>query len=109
MDNDPRQRRAFPRASVPLNVHSPDLDGVPQMSTRDISTGGVFLYTPAPLALGHRLRLQLGHDDITLEVEGEVVHALPGFGIGVAFLIADDHWAETLEAFLRAVEARLAA
>jgi Tfp pilus assembly protein PilZ len=55
-----RERRAHPRLSLGLSAHC-QIDGiVSQEALGDLSEGGLFLQTTAPVRIGSRVRIVLG-------------------------------------------------
>jgi uncharacterized protein (TIGR02266 family) len=83
------ETRAQPRAPFEVEVSLESDSNFFVGLTRDISTGGVFVATYRPMAVGARLMLELSLPDGPLRVTGTVLwvrehgeHAVRGFGIG---------------------------
>lgn|GEM_PF-2067629 len=88
-----RERRQSQRCRVALQLHLifNDLDELRRAHSKDISEGGIFVFTDRPLPAGSdvELKISLVHQDLTyIEAEGNVVHVVkpgsndePGMGI----------------------------
>lgn len=98
-------RRMFPRVAARLAVFSPDLPGITPMSTGDISQSGVFVYSAHSISLGQTITLSLSAGEASVTVRGEVVHSLPGVGVGVAFVEVEAGWPDQLAQLVAAAEA----
>ena len=94
-------RRAHERIPCELEVHVDGLDVPVALTTRDVSLGGIFLFTTRPIELDRRVELRLEAGTIGLELTGTVVHALPGVGVGVKFTDLDHASRDQLATFLR--------
>jgi hypothetical protein len=99
-------RRQHPRFACRLEVVIEGQPGPIGTTTRDVSIGGVFLYSGEPRPLNDALDLTLQAESSTIRARGLVVHHLPDVGFGVQFveLAAGDH--DRLRAFLADVERR---
>lgn len=93
---------------MPIEVSCEELPHCGPITTRDISVGGVFLFTASEVALGTVLHMRFVCDGARLKATGEVVHRLPGIGVGVAFRVVDARWAGQVESFILAAEAQAA-
>jgi hypothetical protein len=99
-----RDRRKSPRlkCSVSTEIH---VDRQPTIwgKATDLSLGGCFVEMPGPLAVGTRLRIALWLAS-KVYLEGIVVSATPGYGIGIGFgkrSVSDLH---ALKTFLLTLE-----
>jgi len=74
------------RIAIPLEVRWQDKTGTYTAHTGDLSVGGCFVESPAPVELNQRivfeLQLPTGRN---LLLSGEVVHLHPPTGFGVRF------------------------
>lgn len=88
--------RRHPRFSTPwaVRLRAPDWTDALQLATGNISRGGLFVRCEKPIPVGTRLQIVITlPEEMTLEVEGEVVHAIPperareglAAGIGIRF------------------------
>lgn len=78
-------RREFPRVPLALRVH---LEGEAQgheLTSRDLSAGGLFLFARDPRPLNQRIALTFEAGERQVRAEGVVVHHMPGAGYGVRF------------------------
>lgn len=80
------ERRQHPRVPCALNVTVEGLDEPVRLTTRDVSLGGVFLYSQAPRLLFAEVELTLHAPQHHLRARGRVVHHVPDVGFGVQFL-----------------------
>lgn len=83
------ERRTAPRAAVraELRIHYPDLQRLAGAICRDISVGGMFVESQAPLQVGTEIRFDIHLPTTKPQVvqgEGVVVWCRPG-GFGVRF------------------------
>lgn len=78
---------------------------VAELTTRNISESGLFLFHPkgAPLGDFLSLRLLLGEEG-TLQLMGEVVHSIPDVGMGIRFFDVDEKSQRALGEFLSRVK-----
>jgi len=100
------ERRLHPRFDCRLEVV---VDGRPapiRATTRDISIGGVFLYSDDPRPLNDAVDLTLQAEARAIRARGIVVHHLPDVGFGVQFIELADGDRERLGTFLADVERR---
>jgi hypothetical protein len=82
-------RRDAPRYRVSLNVMMHVGGGGRTLTGRsvDISRAGIFVNLAESITEGHRVELMLeteGQADV-LFVTGVIVHAVPGYGVGIRF------------------------
>src|SRR5262245_29321422 len=97
-----RERRREPRYDVEVKVEVfRDERLVAELTTRNVSASGLFLFYPkgAPLGDVLALKLSLG-DQGSVTLIGEVVHSIPEVGMGIRFFDVDEASRETLDAFL---------
>lgn len=98
-------RRRFPRYDAELELDVRDLGELHRLLTRDVSHGGMFIVTDAPLNPGTRLLLQVIHPvsderfDISAVVRRREVEPQ---GIGVEFLDLSESRREAFMSFIRA-------
>jgi hypothetical protein len=87
------ERRLYDRSRIILDVHFDGTDATGIASTRDISTGGLYMHTQAKLREGSKLMLRIPCEGEYLVVEAEVVFSIQDSGVGVRFnnLSDDDH------------------
>lgn len=100
----PADRRRFPRLDVPVFYRPARLFG-PRQVARDVSRGGIRVYTDEALEVGTRLELELflrEGDSLTLDVRVAWVRALSEqearFEAGLEFLAMDEQRLALLEA-----------
>lgn len=105
----PDDRRAHARIPADLKVEVTAFEETLELTTRDVSLGGIFLFSrrPVPVNLEVGVTLQSGEERVSLS--GVVMHALAGVGFGVGFREVSQADQEKLTAFLHAAEARQAA
>lgn len=98
-------RRKFPRYDAELELDVRDLGELHRMLTRDVSHGGMFIVTDAPLDPGTRLLLQVIHpvSDERFDISAVVRRreAKPQ-GIGVEFVDLTEARREAFMSFIRA-------
>ena len=99
-----QDRRQHPRIPCQIQVIVEGLPAPMAMTSRDISHGGVFLFSRAPRALNCELdvTIQAGRDQV--RARGLVVHHLAGVGFGVRFLEVSARDRDTLADFLEVHE-----
>jgi hypothetical protein len=68
--------------------------------TRDLSVGGCFLKTPAPLPKGSRIRLRVSHDGEDFTAIARVTENVSAQGMGVEFIEIEPNDRATLEKWL---------
>ena len=78
-------RRTSDRKKLIVDVRFDGGDGTGIANTRDIGAGGLYMTTTAPLSHGATVVLTLNMGDRTLNLNGTVVYADPGHGVGVRF------------------------
>lgn len=93
----PSDRRQSDRKKLIVNVDFEDGDATGIANTRDIGIGGLYMATNAKFEIGMplRMRLTLGGKEISLN--GVVVYADPGQGVGVRFQNLSDEEEMTLK------------
>ncbi|MCA9558118.1 MAG: PilZ domain-containing protein, partial [Myxococcales bacterium] len=101
-------RRRHPRVECAMRIRVREDDTVYDLTTRDVSLGGVFLFSKASVALNAAMTLQLEAGERTLDAGGTVVHRLPGVGFGVRFDWMAEDGERRLAEFLDAVGAEAA-
>lgn len=81
----PSDRRQSDRKKLIVDVNYEGGDGTGIANTRDISIGGLYMITNAPLETGAPLfmRLSIGGEEIGLN--GIVAYTNPDHGVGVSF------------------------
>jgi hypothetical protein len=98
-----RERRRFPRyrcqGSAEIRAES---SGAQQWGTiTDISEGGCYIETPAPVAQGQVVNLRLSIGGAALSLSGNVVGVHPMFGMGVTFTSVSPEADAILQRILR--------
>jgi hypothetical protein len=79
--------REHQRANIPLGVILEMSSGRQEARVGDLSMGGCFVDTIVSAQMGERINLKLlASNTETLEIVGEVIYHLPGFGFGVHFI-----------------------
>jgi Tfp pilus assembly protein PilZ len=97
-------RRKFPRYDAEMELDVRDLGELHRMLTRDVSHGGMFIVTDAPLEPGARLLIQVMHPvsderfDISAVVRRREVNPQ---GIGVEFVDLTEARREAFMSFIR--------
>ena len=81
----PSERRQSDRRKLIINVNFEGGDGTGIANTRDISVGGLYMITNAPLETGTPLfmRMSIGGEEIGLD--GVVTYTDPNHGVGIRF------------------------
>lgn len=79
------ERRDSYRKKLIIDVRFEGGDGTGIANTRDIGAGGLYMTTTAPLDHGTAIVMTLSMGARTLNLEGTVVYADPGHGVGVRF------------------------
>src|ERR687898_160264 len=97
----PDDRRQFDRSRLIVDVHFDGADSTGVASTKDISSGGLYMTTQTRIPVGAMLalRIPIGGDHVI--VRGEVVYSNPGEGVGVKFQQLSDDTRRALERGLR--------
>jgi c-di-GMP-binding flagellar brake protein YcgR len=82
------EKRKAPRASYPCEVACDMFTGGTPQTFRlsDLSTGGAFIDAMVELQPGSRVGLRFSTGPREIQVNAEVVHAMPHFGMGVRFI-----------------------
>lgn len=81
----PMQRRQSDRKKLIVSVNYEGSDSTGIASTRDISLGGLYMVTNAPLEPGTPLFLRLTIGGEEVGVNGVVVYTNPDHGVGIRF------------------------
>ncbi|MGB7201740.1 MAG: PilZ domain-containing protein [Pyrinomonadaceae bacterium] len=79
------ERRGSDRKKLIVDVRFDGGDGTGIANTRDIGAGGLYMTTTAPLDQGMPIVMTLSMGTRTLNLDGTVVYADPGHGVGVRF------------------------
>ncbi len=79
------ERRGSERKKLIVDVRFDGGDGTGIANTRDIGAGGLYMTTTAPLDQGVAIVMTLSVGARTLNLNGTVVYADPGHGVGVRF------------------------
>ena len=80
------ERRAHDRSRLIVDVFFDGNDATGIASTKDISSGGLYMNTQADLPEGAVLLLRIPlSGDRQVVINGEVVYSNPGHGVGVRF------------------------
>lgn len=99
------ERRQSPRFPCRVHVRVDDEPLPVVLTSRDVSRGGVFLFSPRPHTLDTEVDLELSAGAAHVRAHGRVVHHLPEVGFGVQFLVMSDADQRRLGAFLAELEA----
>jgi len=78
-------RRTSDRKKLIVDVRFDGGDGTGIANTRDIGAGGLYMTTTAPLTHGTSVMMTLNMGDRTMNINGTVVYADPGHGVGIRF------------------------
>ncbi len=74
------------RYSLPLEVHWESLSGKHEARISDISLGGCYMESLAPVAIGEEVRFEIQlPTGGRMPLHGEVVHHQPNLGFGLRF------------------------
>lgn len=97
-----RERRRDTRYDVEVKVEVfRDERLVAELSTRNISISGLFLFHPKGAPLGDFLSLRFSLGELgQLTLMGEVVHSIPDVGMGIRFFDLDAKTRAKLESYL---------
>jgi hypothetical protein len=90
-------RRGSDRKKLIVDVRFDGGDGTGIANTRDIGAGGLYMTTTAPLDQGTPVMMTLSMGARTLNINGTVVYADPGHGVGVRFRNLDPNDEEFLK------------
>jgi len=82
------ERRQYRRVKLVTQIKCEPLSRDDLLVTRDISTGGLFITTKAPLPMNSEVTVsfRLGPQVPAINCRGKVVNSLPGLGMGVHFV-----------------------
>ena len=94
---DSQEHRRSDRKKLIVDVRFDGGDGTGIANTRDIGAGGLYMTTTAPLNQGTAVMMTLNMGARTLNINGTVVYADPGHGVGIRFRNLDPND----EAFLK--------
>ncbi len=95
-DSKSMESREFPRLAAELRVmlNHPRWIHPIEVVSKDISLGGIFVYTrytrDLPSAMVLTITLPTG-DDRYVTFAGEVMHCIPGVGVGIRFQTRSRH------------------
>ena len=79
------ERRQYDRSRLIVDVFFNGADTTGVASTKDISTGGLYMNTQSDIPEGALLTLRLPFGAEQVVVNGEVIYSNPGRGVGVRF------------------------
>jgi hypothetical protein len=101
-----QEQRRYRRYPIKLRVQFSHTDRVMEVSSRDISLGGVYLATSRPAIPGTVIKMTIHLPDNTQEIKvaGIVVHFLAGRGMGVEFKTFGQGAREALARYLETFE-----
>lgn len=94
------ERRGSDRKKLIVDVRFDGGDGTGIANTRDIGSGGLYMTTTVPLDQGTSIVMTLSMGERTLNLDGTVVYADPGHGVGVRFKNLDKADEEFLQSEL---------
>ena len=82
------QQRTHPRYKITLNVTIKGIDRDFKCETKDLSLNGLFIKTAHKFEDNQYLELSIEVLPLKSEIEvlGKIVHAIPGYGIGLKFI-----------------------
>ena len=83
-----QQQRTQPRYKISLNVTIKGIDRDFKCETKDLSLNGLFIKTAHKFEDNQYLELSIEVLPLKSEIEvlGKIVHAIPGYGIGLKFI-----------------------
>ncbi len=85
------ERRGSDRKKLIVDVQFEGGDGTGIANTRDIGAGGLYMTTTAHLEIGTPIMMSMIIGERTMNINGVVVYADPGHGVGVRFReLSDD-------------------
>ena len=85
------ERRGSDRKKLIVDVQFEGGDGTGIANTRDIGAGGLYMTTTANLENGTPIMMSMIIGERTMNINGVVVYADPGHGVGVRFRdLSDD-------------------
>ncbi len=101
------ERRASLRYDVTATAEVTELDSGVRLAARtnDLSEGGCFIYTLAPLPAESQIRVHLGKGQEVFEAVGRVVYSQQGLGMGIAFTKVDPKQKALLDSWLAQISA----
>lgn len=97
-----RTPRRFDRFSFNATAEVKDLGSRNEqiLITRDLSTGGCFVKTVAPLPPGTRIRVRIEHDGAEFRAEARVTNNVSATGMGLEFIEVEPNDRAVLEKWL---------
>ena len=97
-----KQQRTEPRYKITLNVIIKGIDRDFKCETKDLSLKGIFLKTAHDFSNYEFLDMSIEVLPMKTQIEvlGEIVHTIPGYGIGLKFIDYFDNAKEILQALI---------
>ena len=92
----PSERRGSDRKKLIVDVRFEGGDGTGIANTRDIGSGGLYMTTTAPIAMGAPIVMAMNIGQRSMSINGVVVYCDPGHGVGVRFRELSEEDAEFL-------------
>ncbi len=86
----PADRRDSDRKKLIVDVRFEGGDGTAIANTRDIGIGGLYMTTTSALDIGDPIVMSVSVGGRALKLNGVVVYADPGHGVGVRFKDVDE-------------------
>ncbi len=83
--NSNSDRRDSNRKKLIVDVRFDGGDGTGIANTRDIGIGGLYMTTTADLDIGTPIVMSISVGGVPMKLNGVVVYADPGHGVGVRF------------------------
>lgn len=99
----PSDRRDSDRKKLIVDVRFEGGDGTAIANTRDIGIGGLYMTTTAALEIGSPIVMSVSVGGRVMKLNGVVVYADPGHGVGVRFKDIDNSDLEYLRSELQLV------
>ena len=96
------ERRQYRRVKLVTQVKCEALGRDELLVTRDVSSGGLFITTKAPLPLNAEVTVSFRLDPAApaINFHGRVVNCLAGLGMGIHFLDMDDGARAAIQKFV---------
>ena len=103
-----RNQRTEPRYKISLKVTIKGIDRDFKCETKDLSLKGIFIKTAHNFSNQEFLELSIEvlPSKAEIEVLGEIVHAIPGYGIGLKFIDYFDNAKDILKTIIRYAQSR---
>jgi len=97
-----KRQRTEPRYKISLNVIIKGIDRDFKCETKDLSLNGIFIKTAHDFTNYEFLDLSIEIRPTKAEIEvlGEIVHTIPGYGIGLKFIDYFDNAKKMLEVII---------